>query len=194
MTQEGKHTTSAPDGLLAWIEREHCAELNLCDLLERIADNLPEPLDRELASTGIIMLRHCLKWHIALEEGYLYPVLAKRAAPGELTEAMLVQIRAEHAADECLAHDTADQLEQTLARGHVENPEMLGFMLRGFFEGRRRHITCEDEFILPLARRRLARDDFRDFSPEAFEKSIGAGDLFELFSHAKCGCGQDHGE
>ncbi|GBE44141.1 hypothetical protein BMS3Bbin10_02231 [bacterium BMS3Bbin10] len=179
--------------MLAWIEREHCAELNLCNLLEKIADHLLEPLDRELANTGILTLRHCVKRHVALEEGYLYPVLARRAGRDELTEAMLVQIRGEHAVDECLAHDTADQLELALTRGHVEKPEMLGYMLRGFFECRRRHIAWEDAIVLPLARRLLAEEDFHDFSAEAFEEGAGAGNFFEFSPRAKCGCGCGHG-
>jgi len=170
--EEGRYTSTAPGGLLAWIGREHCAELNLCDSLERIADNLLYPLDREIVSTGIIKLRRCLKRHVALEEGYLYPVLAKRAAPGELTEVMLSQISAEHAVDDSLAHDAADQLEQALERGCVENPEMLGYMLRGFFECRRRHIAWEDAVILPMASRRMSTADFDAFSVEDFEKSL----------------------
>lgn len=193
MTQQSRHSDTRSSGLLAWIGREHCAELNLCNLLEQIADNLPEPLDRELANTGVLSLRHCLKRHVALEEGHLYPLLAARSRPGELTEAMLVQIRGEHAGDECLAHDTADQLEQALARGHVEKPEMLGFMLRGFFECRRRHIDWEDAIILPLAKRRLAKEDVRDFDAGAFEDGIGAGNFFDFSPHAKCGCGCGHG-
>ncbi len=180
MTQKGRHSDTGSSGLLVWIARQHRAELCLCNLLEQIADNLPQPLDRELGNSGVTALRYCVKRHMALEEGYLYPVLARRAGRDELTEAMLEQIKVEHAADECLAHDTADQLEDALACGHVEKPEMLGYMLRGFFECRRRHIAWEDATILPLARHRLEEEDFRDFSATAFEEGVGAGNLFEF--------------
>ena len=166
------HTNLAPNGLLSTIEKEHRAEQNLCDMLERIADSLLEPLDTKLASTSIVTLRRCLKRHMVLEEEYLYPVLTKRLCPGDLAENLLGHIRGEHAADESLAHDTADQLEQALTCGRVENPEMLGYMLRGFFECRRRHIAWEDAIVLPLARYRLSAKDFRAFSVEEFEKSF----------------------
>ena len=166
--------SSAQEDLLAWIEKEHRAERNLCDMLEGIADALLEPLDTELAGSGILALRGCLKRHVLLEEEYLYPVLTKRLCPGDLAENMLEHIRCEHATDESLAHDTADQLEQALARGRVENPEMLGYMLRGFCECRRRHIAWEDAIVLPLARHRLTEKDFRAFSVEEFEKSVVA--------------------
>lgn len=162
----------SPEGLLSYIEKEHQAERNLCDMLERIADNLLEPLDTELARTGIVTLRRCLKRHVLLEEKYLYPVLAKRLCPGDLAENLLTHIRSEHTTDECLAHDTADQLEQALMTGRASNPEMLGYMLRGFFECRRRHIAWEDAIVLPLARHRLTAKDFFSFSADEFEKSI----------------------
>lgn len=172
MSGTGEKSSTARKDLLDCIEKEHQAERNLCDMLERIADSLLEPLDTVLASTGIVALRSCLKRHVALEEIYLYPVLTKRLCPGDLAENLLEHIRFEHTADESLAHDTADQLEQALGSGRVENPEMLGYMLRGFFECRRRHIAWEDAIILPLARYRLSAKDFRTFSVEEFEQSI----------------------
>jgi len=184
MSRAGEHSNLAKEGLLACIEKEHRAERNLCDMLERIADNLLEPLDTELASTGIVTLRTCLKRHVALEEIYLYPVLTKRLCPGDLAEHLLDHIRGEHAADESLAHDTADQLEEALTRGRVGNPEMLGYMLRGFFECRRRHIAWEDAVVLPLASYRLSETDFRAFSVEEFEKSLTEENSPADLSHA----------
>jgi hemerythrin-like domain-containing protein len=173
MSGAGEHSSLEIEGLLDCIENEHRAERNLCDMLERIADNLLEPLDTELARTSIVTMRRCLKRHVELEEKYLYPVLTKRLCPGDLAENLLEHIRCEHLSDESLAHDTADQLEQALVRGRVENPEMLGYMLRGFFECRRRHIAWEDAIVLPLARYRLSAKDFRAFSLEEFKKTIG---------------------
>ncbi len=172
MSSAGEHISLAKEELLACIDKEHQAERNLCDMLERIADNLLEPLDTELARTGIVTMRRCLRRHVVLEEKYLYPVLTKRLCPGHLAENLLEHIRCEHTIDESLAHDTADQLELALSRGRVENPEMLGYMLRGFFECRRRHIAWEDAIVLPLARYRLSAKDFRAFSVEKFENSI----------------------
>jgi hemerythrin-like domain-containing protein len=172
MNRTSEHTGNAPEGLLACIEKEHRAERNLCDMLEKIADNLLEPLDTELARTGVVSLRTCLKRHVLLEEKYFYPVLTERLCPGDLAENLLDHIRYEHTTDESLAHDTADQLEQALMRGRASNPEMLGYMLRGFFECRRRHIAWEDAVVLPLASCRLLEKDFGAFSLEEFEQSF----------------------
>jgi hemerythrin-like domain-containing protein len=172
MTGNDAHTGLELEELLACIEKEHEEERNLCDMLERIADNLLEPLDTEMARTGIVTLRRCLKRHVVLEEKYLYPVLTKHLCPDDLAENLLEHIRCEHTTDESLAHDTADQLELALERGRVENPEMLGYMLRGFFECRRRHIAWEDAIVIPLARYRLSARHFRAFSLEEFEASM----------------------
>ena len=175
MNGSGKYAGQGHEDLLGCIDNQHRVEIHLCDMLERIADNLPEPVDAELAQAGIVTLRECLKRHTLLEEKYLYPALSDRLSEGELADDLLNHIKCEHAADESLAHDTADQLEEALAHGRVENPEMLGYMLRGFFDCHRRHIAWEDAIVLPLARDRLSRKDICDFSVEEFEHSITAG-------------------
>lgn len=177
MAENGGQNALEPEGLLAQIAKEHLQEQTLCDQLERIADDLLEPIDPFLAKTSVVGLRQCTRRHLLLEEGYLYPVLTKRLRRGELEEDLLIQIREEHASDECLAYDTADQLEQAIERGRAENPEMLGYMLHGFFECRRRHIAWEDAVVLPLARSRLSAKDFRAFSVVEFEQVLTTGRL-----------------
>lgn len=175
MAENGGHGALEPEGLLDQIEKEHLQEQTLCDQLERIADDLLEPIDPFLATASVVGLRQCTRRHLLLEEGYLYPVLTKRLQRGELEEDLLIQIRLEHASDECLAYDTADQLEEALRRGRAANPEMLGYMLHGFFECRRRHIAWEDAVVMPLARSRLSAQDFRAFSVAEFEKALTTG-------------------
>ena len=171
----GSERMAAPPGsLLSVIEREHHAEMCLCNMLERLADALPEPLDAEIASASIATLRNCVRRHIILEEDYLYPVLVKRAKPGEFTQDLLAHISLEHASDEGSAHEAADQMEEVLTCGRVAKPEMLGYMLRGFFEGRRRHIAWENAVVVPLARRRLKKPDFAPFSITAFEEALSS--------------------
>lgn len=194
MSSPSPNAGAPPGSLLHVIEREHCAEMCLCNMLERLADALPEPLDTEIASAGIATLRNCVRRHIVLEEHYLYPVLVKRAKPGEFNADLLEHISREHASDESHAHEAADQMEEALTRGRVPNPEMLGYMLRGFFEARRRHIAWENAVVLPLARRRLKKPDFAPFSVTEFEENLGL-DLFAGLSKDKrCGCSQSDEE
>ena len=42
------------------------------------------------------------------------------------------------------------------------NPEMVGYMLRSFFESYRRHMALEERLLFPLARARLTPEDLRE--------------------------------
>lgn len=194
MIAPGKGNDDASAALLVRIECEHATERRLCDVLERIADRLPGSVDRATAIPAIGVLRKCLKWHITLQERYLLPMLVKRAQAGDSAEALSAQVAAEHTADEALAHDIADQLERAIERGRVENPEMLGYMLHGFFECRRRHLTWEETVILPLAKRRLRGDDWRSFSVVEFDTALGETDAMMPMVKRGCGYGCGCGE
>jgi len=174
MISLSRNTGSPPGSLLHIIEQEHGAEMCLCNALEQLADALPEPLDPEIASAGITTLRSCVRRHIVLEECYLYPTLLKRAKKDEFKEDLLAHISREHASDESHAHEAADEMEEALLLGQVPKPEMLGYMLRGFFEARRRHIAWENAVIIPLARQRLSKSDFTPFPVTLFEESLGS--------------------
>src|SRR5205823_4162007 len=76
--------------------------------------------------------------------------------------AIMRQLEAEHAADESFAHELADELQLAVDTGTVRNAEMLGYMLRGFFERQRRHIEWERGALLPLARQTLAPADLAE--------------------------------
>lgn len=163
--------------LLLLLQQEHAVEHRLCDTLEEIADGLPAEVNTGLAAKAVTVLRQSLRRHIALQERYLLPLLITRAEPQDNTKAVRAQIAAEHVADEVLAHDVADELEQMIRDGRARNPEMLGYMLHGYFECRRRHLAWEVNVILPLATRRLTPSDWRTFSVDEFEARYAAGEF-----------------
>jgi len=187
MTISSPISTPSAGSLLHVIEQEHCAEMFLCDRLEQLADALPEPLDTEITPQSIATLRRCVRRHIILEEKYLFPMLMKRAKPGEFNEELLTQICREHAADESHAYEAADEMEGALSCGRVLKPDMLGYMLRCLFESRRRHIAWENAIIFPLARLRLSKSDFASFCVTEFEEDLGE-DLFNGLSQDKRCC------
>lgn len=61
----------------------------------------------------------------------------------------LDRLLAEHVEDECFAGELTEALLLLGRNGSADNPEALGFMLRGFFEARRRHVAFEREHVLP---------------------------------------------
>ena len=154
-------TCGSPDPL-ALIEEDHALQLELCDLLECLADALPD-FNQATARSAAAILQHGFKPHLQLEEDMLFPLLRRRAPEGSPLRAIMRQLEAEHAADESFARELADELQLLADTGLVRNAEMLGYMLRGFFEHQRRHIEWENGVLLPLARQTLTRKDLAEF-------------------------------
>ena len=150
-------TCSNPDPL-ALIAEDHALQLELCDLLESLADSLP-CCNQAIARSAAAILRQGFKPHLQLEEEMLFPLLRRRAPEGSPLGLVMQQLEAEHAADEGFAHELADELQLLADTGLVRNAGMLGYMLRGFFEHQRRHIEWENRVLLPLARQTLTRAD-----------------------------------
>ena len=144
---------------LSALEIDHELQLRLCNLLEHIADGLPGIEDPEVAMVAISVLRTGLEGHTAFEERHLFPLIRYRGSGDPVVEAILTQLEDEHDGDEAFAHELADELERLVSVGTARNPEMLGYMLRGFFVGQRRHIEWENNTILPLARNLLTGED-----------------------------------
>ena len=75
--------------------------------------------------------------------------------PGTSAElhSSIERLRFEHLGDEEFASDLCSSLRQFVTDRATSNVESLAWMLRGFFEGVRRHIAFEREHILPLVQR-----------------------------------------
>lgn len=161
--------------VLDWLEGAHERQRKLCAILEEIADSLPGPVDGDLASSAVPVLRTAIGRHSAIQERILFPLLRRRASVGDNVDALIAQISRDNVADELLAHDTADQIEAALAAGRPENPGMLAYMLRGLFDGRRRHIAWEVSVLFPLARERLRADDLTPLRDADIRALLGTG-------------------
>ena len=142
MTREG-----LPSGLLDAYERQMC----LCDRLEEVADSLPTRLNRQQCLHLARTIGPLIQQAHAAEESMLFPYVAQHhEAGGGLVE----QLRLEHVEDECFAEEVQHELMQ-MGQGRPRlAPEATGYMLRGFFEGIRRHIRRERELMAEMARER----------------------------------------
>ncbi len=137
----------------------HIDQIRLCNILEEIADGLPGTIDRRLCAQASGYLENNLIEHHRQEENGLFLVLEERLhADNDLPE-ILDRLREEHATDEGFASEIAEKLDQLASGSTLQNPDMLGYMLRGFFEIYRRHIHWEDTILMPLARERLDAAD-----------------------------------
>lgn len=144
------------------IEQEHLVQAQLCDSLERIADGLPDNVDRMLCRKVIHSLQFEVPLHHRDEELGLFPLIEKRAVPDDNIQDILARLALEHATDECFAGELLESLESLSEGRKLKNPDMVGYMLRSFFESYRRHIHWENAIVLPLARARLTRDDLNE--------------------------------
>lgn len=133
------------------IRQAHERKLNLCRVIEAIADALPSAVDRmqclRVANVLVPVLREA---HI-YEEERVFPVFERSgAADAAARAASIRRLKAEHVEDECAAQDLTEILLEIGHGGAVENPEALGFMLRAFFETIRRHVAFEREHVIPV--------------------------------------------
>ena len=145
------------------LEEEHALQLELCDILEHLADGLPHAFDLTLAGIALSLLKSAWQQHTRLEEDVLFPMLRSRTGEGAYVTAMLHRLEEEHDTDEGLADEISIALGELIAGAPLANAESLGYMLRGFFMSQRRHIAWENEVVLPLARHVLEPGDLKSF-------------------------------
>lgn len=146
------------------IEHEHLVQAQLCDSLERIADDLPDNVDRRLCMKVIDSLQFEMPLHHRDEELGLFPLIERRALPDDNIHDILARLALEHATDESFASELLESLEGLREGRKLKNPDMVGYMLRSFFESYRRHIHWENAIVLPLARARLTSEDLKALS------------------------------
>ncbi|MBY0561262.1 hemerythrin domain-containing protein [Hyphomicrobium sp.] len=141
------------------IQEEHALQLELCALLESIADNLPAKLEPALAVIAISILKGSVKAHTKFEEDALFPILRGRLSSNDTVLQALAGLSLQHECDEDIADELVEALTDALQNSAPQNPEMLGYILRGYFESQRRHIAWEESIVLPAARRALTVED-----------------------------------
>lgn len=145
------------------IEYAHLAQARLCDLLEQIADDLPDNVDQQQCSLAMNSLQFEMPLHHRDEE-LVFLLIEKRALPVENIHHILARLALEHATDESFAAELLESLAFLSEGRQLGNPEMVGYMLRSFFESYRRHIIWEKTIVIPLARARLTTEDLGELS------------------------------
>jgi hemerythrin-like domain-containing protein len=149
---------SAPDPI-GIVAEEHALQRELCDVLEALADDLPKPPDPALVLISLDLLEQSLPSHIRFEEDAFFPLLRARLSQTDVLLHVLNCLGDEHDRELGAIAEVADALRSVLESGVSGRAEMLGYLLRGFFEGQRRHMAWEDKVVLPVARVVLSTDD-----------------------------------
>lgn len=123
----------------------------LCRELEDIADSLPASINRQKCIYAAQGLNTLIKHAHTYEEKVFFRWLEENIRMDGALEATITRLKFEHCEDECYAEELSDVLLK-LGRGDAVNVEATGYMLRGFFESRRRHIAFEREHLLRYLR------------------------------------------
>lgn len=134
----------------AEVTRTHGRMLQMCDILEEIADALPARVDRGQCRVVGESLMPLLRYGHGYEEKHVFPAFAQGEAQPGTRASTIRRLKHEHIADEGAAQDLTDALLAIGDGKPVDNAEALGFMLRAFFEAQRRHVAFEQEYLLPL--------------------------------------------
>jgi hemerythrin-like domain-containing protein len=166
------HPEAMREDPIGYLEYDHAAQRALADLLETIADGLPWEVNRAGAAFAASLLRRSAARHAALEDEALFPLLEARARD-EVTRAAIAIARREHGDAAGRAIELAEELDVLAARGAARNAESLGFMLRAFFDGHRRHLDWVEAAILPQARRVFGPEDLAELGERLADLAEG---------------------
>jgi hypothetical protein len=129
---------------LAEVREYFHQQLVLCDLLEVIADTLPDRLNYENCRRAAALVGPLLRLAHEAEEAQLFPRIAAVHLHGA---AVVERLRLEHLEDEAFGEEVQYELHRLSCRRPVLAPETTGYMLRGFFECLRRHVLHERQLL-----------------------------------------------
>lgn len=133
-----------PNSRTGPLEQSYQQLLDLCDVLEAIADSLPHP-DAGLCITTADALEPLVELTHVQEEDVLFPILLASNRP-ELNQTV-ARLRREHLSDMATAGEVSDALRGVASSTSPLSPDAVGYLLRSFFDSMRRHVYGELELI-----------------------------------------------
>ena len=133
----------------------HAVQAQVCAALDSLAaSNTPDP---EMAAWVREHVIRTLPLHFEDEVRGLFPLLISRAHPQDKLPQIFAQITAEHAESQ-LGLDALAEILARLANGEMAGPRCRA-QLATHAAHEREHMALEDASIMPLADRRLTRED-----------------------------------
>ena len=131
---------------LAIVAHERASQYELCNDLERIADQLGGPVDVQLCEPALFKLRHELPL-CHRDEAILFDLLAKHKPEDKILEGCIELAVSEHSKIEYLAFELADPISDLSSSIAVNNQDAVGYLLRCCFEITRQHLRWEDAVV-----------------------------------------------
>ncbi|WEK06670.1 MAG: hemerythrin domain-containing protein [Candidatus Devosia phytovorans] len=130
----------------------HAEQIRLCQTLESIADSLPREIDVALCRDAASAILPIMTRVVQSEQEALTQELAERG-PSRMIDltATVSRILRENAEDLSYAEELQETLRELAEGSRSVSTDALGYMLRSFFESRRRRIALEREILTALA-------------------------------------------
>lgn len=149
-----------PTDPLEFILCEHMRHRVMCNALDALAG--AARLDTSAAAGLAEFIRHDLAMHIADEEEVFFPMLRRRCSPEDEVDAALQRMDSEHEQD----RELSVEVRLFLLRAVTDATPIAGIAgaadaLRRFAQSQRRHMMLENAVLVPLARRRLSKEDLK---------------------------------
>ncbi len=159
------------EAFLTLLERDQMRLLRLCTALEKIADGLPGSGKHDKTAKVLAFLDKAFARHVFIHEKCLFPLIRSLEDKREPVELVLQQLEFEHAADHELIVEITSAFMGSANRG-VE-AQMLGYLLRAFFENYRRHCFWERNILYPIVRKHLVNGTPRKQHDAMLRLSMG---------------------
>lgn len=121
----------------------------LCNVLEDIADSLPDNLDRRKCNLAVTSIEPLISEIHQFEERTIFPMARRELSRLGASNHCIKRLEAEHFEDQGYAGELTTALKNAM-EGTSFHAEMLGYMLRGFFDSVRRHTAFERDYLLVL--------------------------------------------
>lgn len=145
-TQEGLAGSVVRCDLARLLQGEAALHLGIADALELLADQLPGRIELDLVAALQNVLEPSWDEHLNCHEELIMPLIERAGLDGPDTLAEIALLDREHYQIAGVNDEVIEQLMR-LASGERLNYETFGYILRGAFEGRRRHLDWETTFF-----------------------------------------------
>lgn len=136
--------------LVMQLNHHHSLQHSLCASLEEIADSLPDSANKQTCLVVSRLIYPTVKAAHTFEEQELFPHLERVDDEDTALDASLERLRFEHWEDESFAEELSECLREFATGNCSDQIDKLSYMIRGFFEGLKRHMAFEAEHLLPL--------------------------------------------
>ena len=161
------------EAFLTLLDRDHMRLLRLCAALEKIADGLPGSGQHRRTGKVLAFLDKAFARHVFLHEKCLFPLVSSLEDKRECVELILRELEFEHAADRGLIVEITSAFMGRAGGDCGVETQMLGYLLRGFFENYRRHCSWERNVLYPIVRMHLAGGALRKQHDALLRASVG---------------------